>query len=255
MGSEMCIRDRANPPLPTLPEPTLPRLDTSPMVPELSYKAPVNFKLESEHNVEAEVAPEFQKVTSDEPLANVQPLENALSEEEPVQDTGRAVQEQDALAEKTPIFEAKLASQESERPVDNLPAFENRPTLLQQIPTLEVSIQLESDREITAEDGVPQIEDIKPDASVAKSVELNTEDSRPELPEIKVVLDTQTPREALADIKVDVETEKRPVSDKLTAFKDDPLLLDSPILPMVAGITLEAERDVQSEKSLSLIHI
>ena len=146
------------------------------MVPELSYKAPVNFKLESEHNVEAEVAPEFQKVTSGEPLANVQPLENALSEEEPVQDTGRAVQEQDALAEKTPIFEAKLASQESERPVDNLPAFENRPTLLQQIPTLEVSIQLESDREITAEDGVPQIEDIKPDASVAKSVEgLNTE--------------------------------------------------------------------------------
>ena len=240
---------QANPPLPTLPEPTLPRLDTSPMVPKLSYKAPVNFKLESEHNVEAEVAPEFQKVTSDEPLANVQPLENALSEEEPVQDTGRAVQEQDALAVKTPIFEAKLASQESERPVDNLPAFENRPTLLQQIPTLEVSIQLESDREITAEDGVPQIEDIKPDASVAKSVELDKEEFRPELPEIKVVLDTQTPREALADIKVDVETKKRPVSDKLPAFKDDPLLLDSPILPMVAGITLEGERDVQSENS------
>ena len=238
---------QANPALPTLPEPTLPRLDTSPEVPELSFSNPVNFKLESEHNVEAEAAPEFQKVTADEPLANVQPLENAIAEEEPVQDIGRAVQEQDAPAEQSPVFEAKLASQESERPVDNLPAFENRPTLLQHIPTPELSLKLESDRELTAEDGAPQIEDIQADSAVAKAVELENEDSRPELPQLKLAQDTDTPREAPAEINVEVETQTRPVADKLAAFKDDPQLLDTPILPMVAGITLEGQRDVQAE--------
>ena len=238
---------RANPVLPTLPDPVLPQLDTATDVPEIAFNLPESLKLESDHNVETEATPEFQKITSDESLANVQPLENAVSEEEPVQDLGRAVQEQSALQEKTPVFEAKVAGVQSDKPVDNLPAFESRTEILKEIPSLQVNMKLESKRDLQAESGAPELKTFKKDINVAKAVELENAEERPELPELKVAQTDNGLPDAPVDIKVDAKSQARPVEDQLSTFKDNPELLTTPISPLVAGVELEGKRDLQAE--------